>query len=286
MDKRGTEDGTYHFKVGDAGLGQSIVDAVAYVTGVDPMDLEPLYHLVDADALNSLFDQGMDGRVSFEMEGVEVTVTGSDEIIIEDLRETVTLHDRLDGASTVLLLAPTAADETCIELLSAEPSNYENVLSVTFAQSAYERLEVLDTQMTADPARGTIISMGEFTRSTATASGGGPPMSPFAIETVEDPTDLSALGIRISDALSTRADTDGQTVACIHSLTDLLALVDEETARGFLDVLTDKFEAAGAIAHYHLDPTAHDEQTVAELRSRFDAVVEVDDSGEQTVQIH
>lgn len=58
-----------------------IVDAVSNVVGADPVEIEPLYSVVDPDALTSLLEppsaeqprQG-DVRVSFEMAGLEVTV--------------------------------------------------------------------------------------------------------------------------------------------------------------------------------------------------------------------
>jgi hypothetical protein len=37
------------------------------------------------------------------------------------------------------------------------------------------------------------------------------------------------------------------------------------------------------VGHFHVDPAAHDEQTLATLRTLFDAVVTVED-GEQVVR--
>lgn len=288
MDKRDsteTDDRTYYFKSGDGKLSRSIIDAVAYVTGKDPLDLEPLYDVVDVDALNALFDQRLDGQVSFEMEGLEVTVTGSEEIIIEDPVEKEPIHDRLEGVSSVLLLAPTDADETCIELLSPAPYHRENVLSVTFSQSACERLEVLDAYTNEQPAAGTIISMGECTRSTATNSGATTvPGYPFSLETIEDATNVSKLGIRINRQLREWADNGNRTVACVRSVTELLEQVDEKTAFKFLHTLTARFEAADAVVHGHMNPDAHDETTIRTFRELFDAVVTVDETGDWSVQ--
>lgn len=36
-------------------VSETVIDAVAEATGVDPLDLEPLYTVIDPDALNSLF---------------------------------------------------------------------------------------------------------------------------------------------------------------------------------------------------------------------------------------
>lgn len=47
-------------------VSQTVVEAIARVEEVDPLDLEPLYRHVDADALDTLFSAPNDGlRVSF-----------------------------------------------------------------------------------------------------------------------------------------------------------------------------------------------------------------------------
>lgn len=284
-DGAGTEDETYYFKTGDAELSQSIIDAVAYVTGKDPLDIEPLYDAVDADALNALFDHRLDGRVSFEVEDVEVTVAGSDEIIVEDSRASDPIHDPLDGASSVLLLAPADEDETCIELLSAVPFHRANVLSVTFSQSAHERLQVLDRNTDEQPAAGTIVSTGEFSRSTASESGAvDVPGYPFSIETIEDATNVTELGARINRQLRDWDGNGNRTVVCVRSVTELLERVDEKTAFRFLHVLVARFEASDAVVHCHMDPDAHDETTVRTFGELFDAVVTVDEDGDRSIR--
>lgn len=42
-------------------------------------------------------------------------------------------------------------------------------------------------------------------------------------------------------------------------------------------MLIKRIEAVDGFAHYHMDPTAHDEKALATLRSLFDAVVELKD---------
>lgn len=60
---------------------QAIIDAVATVTGSDPLQLRPLYEVVDLDSLGRLFQPGRSGdahqanrSVRFQYEGCEVTV--------------------------------------------------------------------------------------------------------------------------------------------------------------------------------------------------------------------
>jgi len=67
-----------------APIDARIAEAVAAAKNVDTLDLEPMYGVVDPDALDAAV-RSMDagGRVSFEYEGFVVTVTGDGEIDVE-----------------------------------------------------------------------------------------------------------------------------------------------------------------------------------------------------------
>lgn len=83
---------TYHFNH-DWGTNQSVLEtivfAVAAVTGKPPAEVEPLYNVIDPDALSVLFspisdeNPRSDGAVSFTFEDQAVTVHASGEIIID-----------------------------------------------------------------------------------------------------------------------------------------------------------------------------------------------------------
>ena len=64
----------------------AVVLAVAAAANVRPHELDPLYEVVDPDALNHLFDDP--GRaplaVSFEYEGYAVTLRGRGEVVLTD----------------------------------------------------------------------------------------------------------------------------------------------------------------------------------------------------------
>lgn len=69
-------------------ISVSIIRAVAAVSEVDPVSLEPrLYDVVDPDALEALVGSdptGSDVRISFPFGRHLVTVTGAGEIVIRD----------------------------------------------------------------------------------------------------------------------------------------------------------------------------------------------------------
>jgi hypothetical protein len=71
-------------------ITQTIVEAVADAKGVGPTDLEPLYNVLDTDALDSLFhsrprvDALTVGSVQFTYEGFDVEVTAGGDVTLEE----------------------------------------------------------------------------------------------------------------------------------------------------------------------------------------------------------
>lgn len=63
-----------------------IVERVADREGVDPTDLEPLYDVVDPEALETLVDGACDGtiEVEFSYYGYEIVVDGNGTVSIDD----------------------------------------------------------------------------------------------------------------------------------------------------------------------------------------------------------
>lgn len=57
-------------------LVQSVVEAISRAEDTDPTDLDPVYEVIDPDALNELFDgkRGNAGKVEFRYHGYDVTV--------------------------------------------------------------------------------------------------------------------------------------------------------------------------------------------------------------------
>ena len=198
------------------------------------------------------------------------------------------LAERISGASAILVLAPSPGshdDEACLDLLTVTEPTHESVLSVTVTQTAEERVQRWDTHIDTWPAQMGIISTGEFTRSaTATTSSAHHLTGPLEIETVSDPADLTGLGITINKFLSEWADREQQIVVCIHSLTPLLQYVDLQGLFRFLHVLIGRFRTQDAVAHFHLDPNAHDAQTVNILTQLVDTVVELEAEGKWIVR--
>ncbi|WP_442905065.1 DUF7504 family protein [Haladaptatus sp. ZSTT2] len=193
------------------------------------------------------------------------------------------LHSTLADTANILLCTPPmspAADDSCMELLTPPTETDVNVLWVAYSRTPDNCLTHWHQHGNTQPADISIINVGDSVRSASAATGGG---GPGPIQTVASAGDLTGLGIAISNVLSQWAETDAQTVVCFDSLTALLQYVEPEKAYEFLHVLTGQLFAADAIAHFHISPDAHDDQTVAMLRSLFDAEVSITEDDDRIV---
>lgn len=64
-------------------VSSGIVDAIAAHADTDPLDMEPLYNVIDLEALDSLIECGTDVRVSFEYANHTVVVDGDATVIVD-----------------------------------------------------------------------------------------------------------------------------------------------------------------------------------------------------------
>jgi hypothetical protein len=272
----------------DESPSAGVINAVAWCNGVDLTTLAPLQEVIDVDALDALMDSSQEAAVSvtFDYEGCTVQVTGDGTLTIRGSPHSTQVDP--GQARTVLLLAPLESthDATaCNELLSALPSSPTRVLGVTFESTSDDRLETWEFDGDA-PAHISIITVGDFTRSAASrGSEDRRPIDQVRVDTVTDPDDLTMLGLRISDQVSEWDLVDEQPVVCFRSLTALLETTDLERVFRFLHILLGRLSSTGAIAHFHLDPRAHDDETVDTLRPLFDTVLDVDDDGTRTISV-
>lgn len=190
------------------------------------------------------------------------------------------------GVASVLALGPSLsdqADEVCTDLLSTGNGD-RNVLWVSYAKPPDTQVRRWRASGEDTPAEVGVIGVDETSRSAAATAGsvdGGMPTRPTS--TVTNPTDLTGVGIAITEQLKEWDENENQTVVCFDSLTALLQYVDLETAYEFLHVILGRLQAVGAVAHFHIDPSAHDEQTIETVKSLFDATVEFDGDS-RTVQ--
>lgn len=191
------------------------------------------------------------------------------------------------GAGNVLLMSPPLTDgdgEACSSFLTAVPAERADVLSVTFNQSPDARLERWRTgNGPGDAANLGFVVVGDGVRSAAAAqpAGGGPELEAPGptVLSVSSPGDLTGIGIKLGQLFDDWADDGNELLLCFHTLTTLLQYAEFKSVYEFVHVLTGQIRSRGGLAHYHLDPTAHDQRTVNRLQGLFDAVVEQDEAG-------
>jgi len=168
-----------------------------------------------------------------------------------------------DATAALVCASSMGPEDGCLELLSAATAE-TTVLWVTYTRSPSDCLEHYREAGAAGSL--SVIAVGDMSTDT-------PDVADVTVKSVSTPDDLTGLGITLSQALSTHEDA----IICFDSLTVLLQYVDHETAYEFLNAVTGHLYAADARAHFHLDPAAHDSQTVDALASLFDVIVERND---------
>lgn len=99
------------------------------------------------------------------------------------------------------------------------------------------------------------------------------------VTSISSPGNLATIGRSIDRCLS--ADDGGRTRVCFDSLTTLLQYVDTRPTYQFLHALLPRISNHDAIAHFHMDPAAHDETTSRIVESLFDVTVRYDEAADE-----
>lgn len=184
----------------------------------------------------------------------------------------------------VLVLCPSftgGETQACFDLLTPTPPTEVYALSVLFTESPNEHFASWQRHVGAVPAGSCILSVDADSRSSTESD--EPAGDDCTVERVASPQDLTTLGVKITGCIDrwTEAAPKRQITVCFQSISTLLQYVSLDQAFKFLDVVTERCHAADAISHYHMDPLAHDDQTIERLTGLFDAVFEYAD-GEWT----
>ncbi|WP_455448997.1 DUF7504 family protein [Natrinema thermotolerans] len=178
-------------------------------------------------------------------------------------------EQQLARASNVLLLGSMLEDPTKRThqmLLSKESTERTDVLALTF-QSPEQWLRSWGKEPSDHDGRIGIITLDE--------SPGRVQYQGDAVTTITvNPADLTGIGMKLSDYLSSQVETDTETAICFDSVTGLLQYANQKSVFRFLRVITRRIEHVDGIAHFHMDPTAHDQQTINTMKSPFGAIVE------------
>jgi len=188
------------------------------------------------------------------------------------------LSTELSSASNVLVLEDGSSSvrervhEVLLGGLSEEPTD---VLAVTFSRPE-PWLDAWADRLPTDDANLGLVQLTE--------TGGWEGRRGSAHVRTVDPSDLTGLGIAVRDFFDGVASSPRPTVACFDSVTGLCEYNEVRTLFRFLRVVTRQVQSEGATAHFHIDPVAHDPQSLARLKPPFDVHVEVG-TGEEEVSV-
>jgi hypothetical protein len=198
-----------------------------------------------------------------------------------DITALTTLREELDVLAeedSVLLLGPFGAppiDAACGSLLDPYTPDETHYVCVTFDDSPQDQLDHWRDHVGHLPRTTSIVVASQSRGETESM-----PES-VSVRHVPDASDIPRLGIVISDELE--ADPDN-VVCCFDNLTALLQYADLQRVYRFVHTLNGRLGSIGGVAHYHMDPAAHDEQTISTLRPLFDTIVEVGTDGSVDVR--
>jgi hypothetical protein len=168
---------------------------------------------------------------------------------------------------------------TCTACLNRGDPNGRAELTVTYPSTSAEESGFGDHDRVQPAAKG-LISVGDTMRS-ATAVAGGDDSGPsftgaVAQDAISDPENLQKLGTSISEFCQ-QWNAEGYDIhVCFDSLSALLEHTSPEVVFQFCHVITKRLESVGALAHFHLNPSEHADETVATFQSIFDETVGVE----------
>ncbi|RBI63827.1 hypothetical protein DMJ13_04720 [halophilic archaeon] len=155
-------------------------------------------------------------------------------------------------------------DAECVERFAGNDVDGEYALLVTYDRSPEELLASWRARVDADPAELGIVSVRDADDVPNSIDG-------TSVVSLTRPVSLG----RLQTAIHLFVDgwDDAPTVVCFDSITAVLDYVGRVATFRFLRSLLVRLAETTVDSHFHLDPGAHDERTIATLRPLFDVVV-------------
>lgn len=176
-------------------------------------------------------------------------------------------------AGNVLVMAESMSDaktDTCYELLGSADPDEVALLRVVYHRTPDRLVDEWEHHVGTQPATTVIVGVDDRVQSGTLANGDvGTDGSDLEV-LAANPNDLTGLGMELNNALTALSGTDNDIHVCFDSVTALLQFVDTESAYKFLHMFTGQLHKVDARAHFHMDPDAHERQTVSRLKTTFD----------------
>lgn len=187
------------------------------------------------------------------------------------------LLDNTKGENVLFLISPTHPGEWegCMDLLSIDDPDALNVWSFGITRSPEHRIEHWHRHIGDAPGAFRIVSPESVDHSPARDLAEAYEFDPMpAFKSITPPGNLPRIGLSLRNAHEAWRAFNRQTVVCFHSICALTQYASADRVYQFLNTMTQDVRNAGALAHYHLDPTTQDPATIAKFRGLFDTIVE------------
>jgi hypothetical protein len=181
-------------------------------------------------------------------------------------------------AKNVFVLAPVMSedkDDACFDLLTERPPEDVDLLKVVYRSTVAEVLDEWIDRTGTTPATTVIVGVDDRAQASALANVDEDAVDGQVEVLTANPNDLTGMSMTLNNALTELSKTDNDLYVCFDSITALLQFVDTDSAYRFLHMFTGQLRKAGAVAHFHASPNAHDPQTLSQMKTTFDELVEV-----------
>lgn len=185
-------------------------------------------------------------------------------------------------SSNILLLAPSPHPSDlniCTDILAIRPTETFNIWSLGITLSADDRIAHWHDRVGRTPSEFKVVTTGD--PRIHPAADHGPdgeetdPLDPEVV-TLSDPGNLTKIGVELTNSLDAWRRNDHKTMVCIHSITALMQYVEVKSVFKFLHEVKNAIDRSNGVAHYHMDPYAHDEETIGKVKQIFDTVIRID----------
>lgn len=233
-------------------------DLTAEITEGEVEEPTELDEFPTDDAGTATFDELLD-RVRRRKEALESAKKGAAALQFPHV-------ERGDAVLVVRTADQTSADAVCLSAFEFDHPAEHRVLFVSVAGGAPSRL---------DPFVG---AHGMAVDELAHVHPGWDPVAgaeSIRESVVDDPEDLTQLGIGVSRILADWAETGVRIDVCLNSLTALLQHASRRRVFRFMHLLIGRLGDVDAVAHIHIDADAHRPETVVLFEQIFDVVVRV-----------
>ena len=180
--------------------------------------------------------------------------------------------DSIPGGTGILLLHPSIGETDRIDtdFLKTDTDHFLVISTRTTAREVEQKLEHYDV----DEEKAVVLD-------TLSVERGYSRRRTDHVHYVSAPDDLDGIVAQTQDFLESH---DGKLRISVDSVTEMAYYADVDGAYEASERLLELLDEHDAVGLFHLSNEVHDEETIERFRDLFDAVVELDVSGEVTAE--